>query len=520
MSDVPPRRDDDDRDDQRDDERDKRSDDERTDDQTGQIGSSSGIGFGGPGPGRREPGGGGEPQDPFAAMFEQLMSGGGLDPNQLAAAGIPADPAMLGQMLSQMQAMFAGGGSGPVNWDLARDLARQTTAQQGDPSISGSAARAATDALHLAETWLDAVTDMPASSAAPRAWARAEWVENTLPTWRGLVEPVASSVADAMAEAMTQQVPEQMKPMMASAGSMMRQVGGAVFGMQVGQAIGALATEVLSGNDIGLPLSSGGTALIPTNIAAFSEGLGVPDEEVRLYLALREAAHARLFAHVPWLRSHLLGAVESYARGITIDTDAIERAVRDIDPMDPSALQNALGGGLFEPQRTAAQQAALDRLETALALVEGWVDEVVDEAARHQLPHAGALRETMRRRRAAGGPAEHTLASLVGLELRPRRLRDAAMLWQELEKARGKDGRDAVWAHPDLLPTAEDLDHPGSFVTRRADAEAASAQVDAALEELLRGGGKNDSDDKGDAADDHRGEGDHERGDGDADEQR
>jgi putative hydrolase len=179
--------------------------------------------------------------------------------------------------------------------------------------------------------------------------------------------------------------------------------------------------------------------------------------------------------------------VESYARGISIDTARIEEAVRDVDATDPQALQQALSSGVFEPERTPAQQAALDRLETALALVEGWVDEVTHAAASAQLPHAAGLRETMRRRRAAGGPAEHTLASLVGLELRPRRLRDAATLWSTLQDARGLEGRDAVWEHPDLLPTGQDLDDPAGFASRRGDAEAASADVDAALEELLRG---------------------------------
>jgi putative hydrolase len=103
-------------------------------------------------------------------------------------------------------------------------------------------------------------------------------------------------------------------------------------------------------------------------------------------------------------------------------------------------------------------------LETVLALIEGWVDEVAGAAAAEHLGAAGALRETVRRRRAAGGPAEQTFGNLVGLELRPRRLRDAATLWQKLAEARGIAGRDAIWAHPDLLPTAEDLDNPDGFI--------------------------------------------------------
>ena len=100
-----------------------------------------------------------------------------------------------------------------------------------------------------------------------------------------------------------------------------------------------------------------------------------------------------------------------------------------------------------------------------LALIEGWVDEVVDAAARDRLPSAAALRETIRRRRATGGPAEQTFAALVGLELRPRRLREAAALWRALLEARGIDGRDAVWGHPDLMPGSSDLDDPQAFAT-------------------------------------------------------
>jgi hypothetical protein len=140
------------------------------------------------------------------------------------------------------------------------------------------------------------------------------------------------------------------------------------------------------------------------------------------------------------------------------------------------------------PQRTPAQEQALEKLETALALVEGWVDELTAAATENVLPSAAALRETVRRRRATGGPAEHAFASLVGLELRPRRLRDAATLWAALKEERGIEGRDAIWHHPDLLPTAEDLDDPRGFSARRKLAEASDSEVDDALQKLLSGG--------------------------------
>lgn len=445
----------------------------------------------------------------------------GMDPASMAAAaGLPADAQSLGHVLAQVQRMLAASGDGPVNWDVAHDVARQAAVAEGDPSLTRTQVRATTEALSVAELWLDAATDLPPSGGGSRAWSRSEWVEHTLPTWRTLAEPVAGSLADALASALSSQLgdafgtdgadgaaglglppglgmpagfalPGGTGDALGGAGGidpaqLLRQLGSAVFGMQVGQAAGTLSREAFGATDIGLPLlREPATVLLPTNVAAFADGLDAPLEEVRLFLALREAAHARLFTHVTWLRGHLLGIVDAYARGITIDVESLEEAVRSIDPTDPEALQAALSGGVFSPHTTSEQQAALGRLETALALVEGWVDEVVAAAALPHLPHAVALREMIRRRRAAGGPAEQTFASLVGLELRPRRSRDAAALWAQITRAGGTSARDAVWDHPDLLPTAEDLDDPTGYAARRSESEDAHADVDRALEEIF-----------------------------------
>jgi len=282
-------------------------------------------------------------------------------------------------------------------------------------------------------------------------------------------------------------LPEEAQAMAGPLMGILNQAGGAMFGTQVGQALGGLAGEVLTASDIGLPLGpSGKAALLPVNVSAFADGLDVGEEDVRLYLALREAAHQRLFGHVPWLRAHLLATVEDYGRGTTIDVSKIEESMRGIDPTNPASLQEALEGGLFEPEKTPAQQAALTRLETILALVEGWVDDVVGQATESRMPAAGKLQEAVRRRRAAGGPAESTFAALVGLELRPRRLRDASALWGSLRSRQGQQGRDAVWAHPDLLPTADDLDDPLGFREGLAEPEALTdAEFDAALAQML-----------------------------------
>jgi putative hydrolase len=444
------------------------------------------------------------PFDPASAGWEQLLRSmlgpaadevieqlreSGFDPSQLPSIpGMPTDPESMRRMAAQVQRLVAAGGEGGVNWEMAHELARQQASTGGDPSLGAVERRAVVDAFSIAELWLDAVTDLAPSGAAGQAWSRAEWVEATLPTWRTLTEPIATALAAALAGALGTTVSDEMggEAIGLDVNGMVHRLGQTVFGLQVGQAVGSLAREVFGATDIGLPLlTSPVPVLVPGNVAAFGEGLDVPDEELRLFLALREAAATRLMTHVPWLRSHLLGAVEAYARGITIDTDQLEEAVRSVDPTDPNALQAALSGGVFGPQTTPEQQAALDRLETSLALVEGWVDEVSAAAAIAHLPHAVPLREMLRRRRAAGGPAEQTFATLVGLQLRPRRLRDAAALWAAIAAERGQSGRDAVWSHPDLMPTAADLDDPAGYGSRQREATAESAALDAAIAELL-----------------------------------
>jgi putative hydrolase len=406
------------------------------------------------------PSGGMPPIPGFPGMPEGFP--GGLPFNLTGPGGQPLD---IGAALQQLGQLLSWQG-GPVNWDLARQAARSTVATESDPSVTSSERDAVVDAIRLADLWLDGATDFPTATSSVRAWSRAEWIEGTVEGWKLLVEPVAEQVVASMGNALPAEAAAMAGPLV----GVIRQLGMSLWGAQVGQGLGHLATEVIGVTDIGIPLTDPGqVALLPRNIAEFGEGLGVEASDVRLYLALREAARHRLHAHAPWLRGHVISLVEAFARGITIDTSGIESAVRDLDPTRPEALQQAFESGLFEPERTPEQQATLDRLEVALATIEGWVDDVVTQAAEGRLPSADALRETVRRARAAGGPAEDTFATLVGLEMRPRRARDASNLFAILRTQQGTEARDAVWGHPDLLPDATDLDDPLGYAERRGN---------------------------------------------------
>jgi putative hydrolase len=339
--------------------------------------------------------------------------------------------------------------------------------------------------VHLSETWLDGVTALPAGTNKTVAWTPTDWVDNTLETWKRLCDPMAQQIATVWAASL----PEEAKNMAGPLLSMMSQMGGMAFGSQLGQALARLSKEVLTSTDIGLPLGPKGiAALLPDAIESFAAGLEQSRSEIVTFLAAREAAHHRLFSHVPWLSSQLLGAVEAYAQGMKIDMQGIEELARDFNPAslnDPAAMEQLLTQGVFEPKATPEQTQALERLETLLALIEGWVQTVVNAALGDRIPGAAALGETLRRRRATGGPAEQTFATLVGLELRPRKLREAAVLWERLNQAVGADARDAVWQHPDLLPATEDLDDPAAFIDRIIGGDTSG--IDEAIAEFERG---------------------------------
>ena len=391
----------------------------------------------------------------------------------------------LGKIFSQLGEMFSGAGtkgSGPVNYDLARKLASSSIGFTAP--IAEATSGASADAVHLADTWLDGACALPAGATKAVAWTPQDWVDGTMDTWKRLCDPMAAQISTVWSAAL----PEEAKAMAGPLMAMMTQMGGMAFGQQLGQALGTLSKEVLTSTDIGLPLGPKGVAvLMPDAIEALSEGLEQSRSEIMTFLAAREAAHHRLFSGVPWLSGQLLSSVEAYAQGMKIDMSGMEELAQGLDPSalsDPAAMEKLMSQGMFEPKATPEQTVALERLETLLALVEGWVQTVVAAALGERMPGTVALAEMLRRRRATGGPAEQTFATLVGLELRPRKMREAAVLWERLTSAVGIDARDAVWNHPDLMPSAADLDDPASFIDRVIGGDVSSADVDALIAEI------------------------------------
>lgn len=362
----------------------------------------------------------------------------------------------------------------------ARDTATKFVKVKGLKPLGTKDVSVVENAFEISEIWLNEATAFPASTHAPTAVSRMDWVLETMPGWHKTIEPLAaglsSAISDLMDQAMNAQAadPEQGQPPIEMITAMLRSFIGTMIATQLGQSIGTLATSVTGAHDVGLPLLDPARAIvIPENIEEWAVDLEIAKSEVFIFHALREGAVARLFAHNPWLVSYIQSAVVEYGKGIHIDIDAIQRQAQEaFEGMQANmpegagegeAISFALDNGIFTPEESPAQKSALLKLETVLALIDGWSDEVVSLAAGDRIPSIEQLRESHRRRRASSSPAQQLFSSMLGLQVSPKLTREASAFWKKIREVKSVGERDQIWSG--LLPTADDLLDPEKFLT-------------------------------------------------------
>ena len=422
---------------------------------------------------------------PFGFGPNDFGSGGNDDENS-GDKNLPNYQELFAQFANfgfNPQTLFAAAanpGAPLISIETLREISRKFLATGPELPIGDQDLSKAAQALAIANTWLDEATVFPANAqSAPVgtsrniAWSRRDWLDASLAGWQKLLEPLADGMAGALTNILNETVDESLAtgPAMASITPIMRAFMGSLIATQLGQSVGQLATTVTGANDVAIPIFDQVSArLIPQNIDLWSEGLELPIDEVRIFLAIREAAAARLFTHVSWLSKYIQDAITSYGKGIRIDVDSIqEQAQRamesgELDMNNPDSISVAINAGLFKPEQSPTQEAALAKLEMALALIEGWIDHVTSKAAGERLPSYGALSESLRRRRATKSPTQQLFAMLLGLEVSPRKMRECAVFWFEVESELDLAGRDHRWEDPALLPPANDLGDVTKFL--------------------------------------------------------
>lgn len=453
------------------------------------------------------------------------IPGGGFGAGDFGDMG-SFDFAKMGEALSRLGRAISANATGEgISPDAVREMATLTN----DKAPTVNEISSGLEALAVAQLWLDPKTDFTAPVAPAQIWSRSQWIDETLVGWCEIVAPLAESLSSAVSGAISGLTKEALgdafgdslgdslsdeqggiqgdvsgnqnsnpfssfgfgpplnsenaknddskinpnagNPMAGIFNQMsnaMRAFGGVIFATQLGETIKTTAGSVTGGADIGIPLlTNNRPALIATNCNAWGAELGIPEAELRYYLALREVAGVRLFNNVPWLREYIITAIKSYSAGIKVNIQKIQEGMSGMSVegigTSPEALNEAIANGLFTTDETPAQKSAILRLETIAALVEGWVDEVSASAALEHLPALPALRESARRGRATGGPMQKAFAALIGLEISPRASRDAATFFNYIATNESISQRDELWSSPESLPTIEEIINPSAF---------------------------------------------------------
>lgn len=413
----------------------------------------------------------------FERFLRELFESGEVSAEQLSkAAGMPIDPAQIAQLMQQFQG--AAGDSGAVNWSYAEQRA-EALADSAAAQITTQRAESVQQAFAIAALWLAESTEL-AVNLEPKLLGRKLWVKDTIPLFREIAEPVAERMAQELGANLGEILPEQFQEMSGAASALMRGAGSAMFAMQLGEAIGNLSIEALSAGEIGIPATAR-PGLLVQNLEQFAADLGLDTQEVTVYLALRELALGSLFVRSAWLRDQLVTQVREFAAGIKIDLSPIQELGEDFDATNPESMQRMLEVGALISPRTQEQELSLGRIELLLAQIEGWVEAVTAESSK-RLPSRDQISEAVRRRRATGGAAEKTFQTLLGLELRPRLLREAAAMWLRVGSELSPSVRDGLWSHPDQLPSREEVENPDSLLARLA---SAADDWDSGLRDLL-----------------------------------
>lgn len=413
-----------------------------------------------------------------------MSTPGGFDFEQLKRMmeqlGLNADDLDLDELMKQMQRLQESGGirfgitpadqDPEAVWRTTITAARHLASELGpDPSLTPGERLAIVDAERLAQSWLDPVTQFTSSGTPLVTQRREEWIEATSAGWRRLVEPIIDGLADALQRGTTGPGDSQFADFSSMLAPMMRTSASLIYRDRLSKVLASVAGSTLTGSEVGISLTEGAAVtVLPANVAEFTRDLDLPDSDVMLYLLLREAARQRLFQGISWLSPQLEALLAHYAREIRIDFEALSSQL-DIGDEEVSleeivAVGEKVRGSFFKPASTDLQLEILGRLEVLLALIEGWVDHVTNRAASSWMTNSTQLDEVIRRRRASADPTREVFRDLLGLDLRPRLIRDAENLWAAMEHRHGALERDGVWRHPDMLPTARHLEDPLSYV--------------------------------------------------------
>jgi coenzyme F420 biosynthesis associated uncharacterized protein len=360
--------------------------------------------------------------------------------------------------------------SGPVNWELARQVGI-ASASWGteDPAPGEEDRRAFDEAVRVAELQVAGFTGLEAPSDIPRVEAvrRGQWVQANIEGLRALLEPAAAKIGDAIAASQRDVVPEQAQ---AGVAQMLGQVSPLLLGAQVGTVLGTLAQQVLGQYDIAVPRPDGAGALlfVVPNIARFEAEWSLDPIDFRTWIAIHEVTHRFEFAR-PWALARFRELIDDFTSTLTLDVEELQQRLASLDPSNPEGMQEMLAGqdSLFGAVMDDEQRLKLRRIQAFMTASEGYGDHVMHALGEQMLPSYARIDEAMRRYR----ETEHVdpvFERLLGIEVKREQYRLGRAFCDTVVELTDEATLARMWDSAEALPSMPELEEPRLWLARSA----------------------------------------------------
>jgi len=394
------------------------------------------------------------------------------DPQDLNPFGVP-----LGDMwndvplLREIQRVLMSS-SGPVNWELARQIGIASASWGGqDAPPTDEDRHGFEEAVRVAEMHVGAFTGLEPPHDVPRVRAvrRGEWVQASVEGLRTLLEPAAARLGEAVSRAQREALPEGGAEADATA-QMLGQLSPLLLGAQVGSVLGFLGQHVLGQYDVAVPRPSGaGTLLfVVPNIAAFEKDWSLDPTDFRTWIALHEVTHRFEFSQA-WAPARFRELLEDFHSTLQIDVDALQQRFAMLDPSNPESMQELLQSeeGLFGSVLDAEQRLKLGRVQAFMAATEGYGDHVMHAVGRTLLGSYGQIDEAMRRYRETEH-ADPVFERLLGIEMKRDQYRLGQAFCDTAAELADEATLAKMWDSADALPSLPEIEEPRLWLARTA----------------------------------------------------
>lgn len=356
-------------------------------------------------------------------------------------------------------------GHGPVNAEIATQVATALATQEGDAEPDPARARLLGDAVREAELMLAGYTRLAVEEPAEvRTTSRAEWARSTLSAWTWLFEHLARKFTAGAADDEAGSAPAGMA-------AALGQVAPLLIGIQVGTLVGGLAQGALGRYDHPIPRDDDGRLLfVDPNVARLMTDYGFDRDTFLRWLALSGAARHGVVARTPWLARYWRSLIAEIVDATEIDAGELQSRMMDLQSQGPDALQQGMGGGFALPLvPTDRHQKAVARLRSFVAVFEGYARYATAAVGEAFTGPAGQVEEGVARHRLEAQEGAAMLETLLGVTF-DRDLENAgATFCAAVVKLKGVPALSSIWDAPDNLPSYAEIKDPFAWMERVAE---------------------------------------------------